>query len=391
MGMPETIKNKLRAPDEKPNAPALDPNGKKGKSPIPVTMAGLDSHKITGVLKLYEPMFATALMGAIPPERMIQVTTSIIAENDALKACSTKSIIGAVLSASIIGLDPTPELGLVYFIPRKSKCCLEIGYMGWLNLMYRNPNISHIYAYCVRENDQFEVRLGLEPRIDHVPNLDKPGPLKYVYAVAQLSNGQQVFRYLNQDQVEARRNRSEAKDSKYSPWNDKVLVEEMWGKTAIKVLRKFVPITLESRVATAMAVDGQSVMPEAIDLDKKTVKVTESDISEATVINETQTANGSTPKTNGQTEPPPNEPPNAEKSAHRERFLKALEVHRKRITELKGESYWKDLPGRFGYESFEEVEEAGEEQCLIDLSAISRDLQKAAAQNGGKTEQGSLL
>ena len=88
-----------------------------------------------------------------------------------------------------------------------------------------------------------------------------------------MSNGQQVFRYLNQDQVEARRNRSEAKDSKYSPWNDKVLVEEMWAKTAIKVLRKFVPITLESRVATAMAVDGQSVMPEAIDLDKKTVKV----------------------------------------------------------------------------------------------------------------------
>lgn len=381
MGVAETLKDKMRPNGSGESAASGEPPaaGKKQKSGVPVTMAGMDAHGIERILRLYEPMFANALMGAIPPERIIQVSTNIIAENNDLKTCSTRSIIGAVLSASLVRLDPTPELGLVYFIPRKGKCCFEIGYQGWVALMLRNPNVSHIFAYCVRDTDTFEVRLGLEPDILHVPNLDKPGELKYVYAVARLTNGLHVFRYLNKAQVEARRDRSEAKDSKYSPWNHAVLVEEMWAKVGIKVLRKFIPVDTESKVGTAMALDGRSVTPEVFDLERKAVRIDPREAEEADFTVEPKSGNGD------KKEAAAEGPVKAD-----ERFLKALAVHRKKIIELKGERYWNDLPGQFGLTSFEEVELTGQERMLMDLSRITNELIKSR-QNGKNGEQGSLI
>jgi len=382
MGVAETLKDKMRPNGNGGAATNGDQpaaRSKKEKSAVPVTMVALDARGIERILRLYEPMFANALMGAIPPERVIQISTSIIAESDNLKTCSTRSIVGAVLSASLVRLDPTPELGLVYFIPRKGKCCFEIGYQGWITLMLRNPNVSHIYAYCVRENDTFEVRLGLEPDIIHVPNLDKPGALKYVYAVAHLANGQRVFRYLNQAQVEARRDRSEARESKYSPWNDPVLKEEMWGKVGIKVLRKFIPVDTESKVGTAMALDGRSVTPEVFDLEKKSIRIDTREAEEADFT--VESADEGEGKKAAVSEPPKNGD---------ERYLKALAVHRKKIIELKGERYWNDLPGQFGLERFEEVEPAGQEQMLLDLSRITNELLRTR-QNGKNGEQGSLI
>ncbi|HOT98909.1 MAG TPA: recombinase RecT [bacterium] len=387
MGVAEQLKDKMRPDGSCPAKAEPATSGKKEKSTIPVTLAGMDSHGIERILRLYEPMFANALMGAIPPERIIQISTSIIAESDSLKTCSTRSIIGAVLSASLVRLDPTPELGLVYFIPRKGKCCFEIGYQGWITLMLRNPNVSHIYAYCVREGDKFEVRLGLEPNIIHIPNLDKPGALKYVYAVAHLANGQRVFRYLNQAQVEARKDRSEAKDSKYSPWNDKVLVEEMWGKVGIKVLRKFIPVDLESRVSTANLLDGRIVTPEVFDLEKKSVKLNPMEAEDADFA-DVPNGNGNSDKqaagsaANGQ--PAVSQDGGTGdpgKSVPDERYLKALQVHRKKIIELKGEKFWNDLPGQYGLESFEEVPNAEQERMLMDLSKITNEALRAQQQN----------
>lgn len=396
MGVADQLKDKMR-PEGAGGGPAKadSAGGRKEKSAIPVTLAGMDSHGIERILRLYEPMFASALMGAIPPERIIQISTSIIAESDNLKTCSTRSIIGAVLSASLVRLDPTPELGLVYFIPRKGKCCFEIGYQGWITLMLRNPNVSHIYAYCVREHDKFEVRLGLEPSIIHVPNLDNPGALKYVYAVAHLANGQRVFRYLNQAQVEARKDRSEAKDSKYSPWNDKVLVEEMWGKVGIKVLRKFIPVDLESRVSTANLLDGRVVTPEVFDLDKKSVKI---DPKEAEDVDFTETTkeNGAGGKkaaeasANGQAAEQKGGNGNGAQAEVDERYLKALEVHHQKIVELKGEKYWNDLPGQYGLENFTEVPADEQERMLTDLAKITNEALRAKQRNQ-TGEQGSIL
>jgi recombination protein RecT len=394
-GVAEQLKNKMEPERGKPGSDEPAKKEKKEKNPIPVTFAGMDSQKIEGVLQLYKPMLANVLMGAIPPERMIQISTRIIADNDDLKACSTRSIIGAVLSAALIRLDPTPELGLVSFIPRKGKCCFDIGYQGWVALILRNPAVSHIYAYAVREGDKFEVRLGLEPNIIHVPNLDKPGDLKYVYAVAHLTNGQTLFRYLNKAQVEARRDRSEARDSKYSPWNHPVLREEMWAKTALKVIRKFIPVDPESKVSTALAVDERSIMPEAFDLETKTVKmqgnvddVNFTDVPEGNGNGDKKSGEG--PADGQSATSQENGAGNPGKSAPDERYLKALEVHRQKIIELKGEKFWNDLPGQFGLESFTEVPAADQEQTLLDLSKITNEALRAnqRAQNG---QQGSIL
>ena len=398
MGMAEQLKDKMEPGRDKPGPqePAKKEKKEREKHPIPVTLAGMDSQKIEGVLQLYKPMLANVLMGAIPPERMIQISTRIIADNDNLKACSTRSIIGAVLSAALIRLDPTPELGLVSFIPRKGKCCFDIGYQGWVALILRNPMVSHIYAYTVREGDRFEVQLGLQPNIIHVPNLDKPGELKYVYAVAHLSNGQTLFRYLNKAQVEARRDRSEAKDSKFSPWNHPVLVEEMWAKTALKVIRKFIPVDPESKISTALAVDERSINPDSIDIEAKTVKG-QGPVEDADFTDVTQ-GNGNGDKNHGAGAPANGQPSGSAEKADGdpgkpepdERYLKALQVHRQKIIELKGEQFWNNLPGQFDLESFEEVPSADQEQTLMDLAKITNEALKTKQRNQ-TGEQGSIL
>ena len=81
-----------------------------------------------------------------------------------------------------------------------------------------------------------------------MPNLDERGPLRAVYAVARMKDAERVFVVLGRQEVEKVRKASKAGDS--GPWVS--WEEEMWKKTAIRRLCKYLPLSPEMQRAISL-------------------------------------------------------------------------------------------------------------------------------------------
>ena len=386
------------------------------KALVPKNFIGMNVGSIAGMIEAYRPMMAQVLPQTITPERMIQICASIIAAKPELKGCTAASVLGAIVSASILGLDPTPELQLVYFIPRDNykkseqtwvrECTFMIGAAGWKELILRNGGTAKLSAHVVRENDMFEVVLGDEERLIHKPNLDNPGDLKYVYCTITLDNGQKVFRYLNKQQVYARRDKSTNRDSRTgkikdsSPWAGD-FEEEMWIKTAIRHIRKFIRISPQT--AQAAAIDDKVIDVGAINATTKTFELekiekhnkpdepAESEPAE-TVTADVVDENKQTEQPDKEQPKPPTDQPTQEPSEKQDQpqngnggngygrkkvaFLKTVEVHRQIIEPAFGAEYWKELPGKVGFETFEQVTDSDFDKVLKYLADESTQARK---------------
>ena len=61
-----------------------------------------------------------------------------------------------------------------------------------------------VEAHPIHTNDKFRVRFGLDPVLEHEPNLDAdPGQLRLVYAIAKLREGGVQFEVMTRAQVDA--------------------------------------------------------------------------------------------------------------------------------------------------------------------------------------------
>ena len=234
---------------------------------LPATMKGLKSDGINKLLEVYRAQISLVIPKHIKADRIIQIITTVISRNPKLKECSVASVIGAVLQSAILGLDPTPELGECYFIPRLNnktrefECNFMIGYQGMIQLALNTGEYETIYAYPVYENDKFNYCLGLEPKLEHTPAIDDRGDLTHVYVVWKFKDGGYYFEVLTKDDVYKARDKSESKDSKYSPWQQ--WEPEMWRKTAIRHSWKYVPRAIEKTksMVRAMAADDRVIEP----------------------------------------------------------------------------------------------------------------------------------
>jgi recombinational DNA repair protein RecT len=81
----------------------------------------------------------------------------------------------------------------------------------------------------------------------HVPNKTNPGERKLVYAWAGLGNGGYQMEVLSKDDVMAAKEYSRRSDDRDSPWNRHT--EDMWRKTAIRKLCKYLPLTPDVQAA----------------------------------------------------------------------------------------------------------------------------------------------
>jgi len=413
------IADKAKAAVLKPGDGNGHTNGEK-ETRVAKNFVGMNATGIASMIEAYKPMMMQVLPKTITPERMIQICASIVATKPELKACTAASVLGAIVSASILGLDPTPELQFVYFIPRSNfkktlnayvtECTFTIGAAGWKELIIRNGGTAKMSAYVVRERDHFEITLGDDARLIHKPCLDDAGEMKYVYCIVQLENGEKVFRYLNREQVYARRNKSTNIDKKTgemkdaSPWVGD-FEEEMWIKTAIKHIRKFIRIS--PQVGQAAAIDDKVVDIAAIDMTNKTFdtakieKESKSDGQEpedAKVVSETKKEPEKAPEQKQEPEPDntngknritnndPNELPfdnpaagKVPDSKAKIAFLRTVEVHRGNIEPVMGADYWRELPGKLGLEKFEQATQNDFDRILKALAYESTAAKKEAA------------
>ena len=243
-----------------------------GKAQKPGTMAGLKHTDVSTVLASMSAQVAQALPKHLTPERVIQMASGLIAKNPAIAECTAPSLMGAVMQASVLGFPPVDSLGYCYFVPYNRNIAprgtpakwvkevqFQIGYKGFIELARRSGKIKMVYAEVVREGDEFEHSLGLNPVLEHKPSGQTSGTITHAYGVAHYVDGGYNFIVLSRAEIEGLRQRSPMQKATPSgPWATDYAA--MAKSKAIKQLSKYMPLTLD--YYDQQQTDGATMKPE---------------------------------------------------------------------------------------------------------------------------------
>lgn len=225
------------------------------------------------LLDRQRPEIARALTGtALDPERFTRVALTVIRQNPQLQRCKPESLLGALMTAAQLGLEPGP-LGEAYLVPFGDNVTFIPGYRGLIKLAWQSGQLRHISAHVVYTADVFDYSLGLEPTLVHRPARGSRGDAVYAYAVAQLVNGGTEFVVLTIGEIEALRRRSRAAEK--GPWVTDW--EAMARKTAVRQLIRWLPLsTTVHRAVVAEGTVRTDLDPDAVEtLDGEVVDETD--------------------------------------------------------------------------------------------------------------------
>lgn len=184
------------------------------------------------------------------PEKVVKVVLRCVAMTPQLQQCTMDSVFRAVLMASELGLEVGSALGEAYLVPYKQTCQMIPGYRGLVALARRSGQVDDVYARAVFQGDEFEVSLGTEEYIKHVPKFGERSPngMTYVYAVAKMHGGGNHFDIMTKPEVDAIRGRSPAGRS--GPWVSDYI--EMAKKTIVRRMCKMLPLSVEMAKALTL-------------------------------------------------------------------------------------------------------------------------------------------
>lgn len=212
---------------------------------------------IVPALEAYRPQLEKVLPSHISADRLIRLAVTCYRMTPALTQCDRTSLFGAVMQCAQLGLEPG-VLGEAYIVPFKGRAQLIPGYQGLVKLAYQSGEVRSIWAYSVRERDTFEVELGTEQKVRHIP-LKRPngfpapdeerGEIVGVYAGAELVTGGKVVTMMTIEEIQRVRSRSAAGNA--GPWVTDF--EQMALKTVIRRLFKWLPRSIQVRTALALS------------------------------------------------------------------------------------------------------------------------------------------
>lgn len=245
---------------------------------------------------LTSPATLAQIKAALPrhmtAERMARIALTEMRKTPKLAQCDARTFIGAVIQLSQLGLEPGGILGHAYLIPFENRkkgttdVQIIIGYRGMIDLARRSGQIASLNAVVAREGDQFDVQLGLDAVLRHVPAFDDERPLVYVYAVAIFKDGGRQFEVMTRAQVERVRNASQGYKRAISkneehPWTTHF--EEMAKKTVIRRLFKYLPVSIELQTAVALDEHGDAGLSQMVD-DLGAIDSTSTEIEETKAL-----------------------------------------------------------------------------------------------------------
>ncbi len=170
----------------------------------------------------------------------------IISKNPKLQSCSPASIVGAVITASRLGVSLDPNIKHSYLIPYGKEAKLEISYMGLIDVIYRSTG-ALLEAHMVYKNDEFDYRQGSNPHVEHKPCVfgDK-GELMGCYAISRMPSGDFSVEFLSVEDIEACRKVSKNPNGVWKLW-----FAEMAKKSAIRRLYKRLPKSPQSAMVSS--------------------------------------------------------------------------------------------------------------------------------------------
>ncbi len=154
-----------------------------------------------------------------------------------------QSVINAVTNIAAIGISLNPSKRQAYLVPRDGKICLDISYMGLMDLAMSTGSILWAQAELVYEQDGFALNgFDKPPTHQYNPFAKDRGAIVGVYVVVKTPDGDYLTDCMSKDEIDAIMNRSQSvKSGKSSPW--KTDYGEMAKKTVVKRAYKYWPKT----------------------------------------------------------------------------------------------------------------------------------------------------
>ena len=165
-----------------------------------------------------------------------------------------QSVINAVVNIAAIGISLNPAKKQAYLVPRDGKICLDISYMGLMDLAIDSGSIRWGQAELVYETDTFALNgVDQQPTHQRNPFAKDRGEVVGVYVVVKTADGDFLTDAMSVEEINAIRDRSSAwkayiTKQKSCPW----LTDwgEMAKKTVVKRAYKYWPKT--ERLDTAI-------------------------------------------------------------------------------------------------------------------------------------------
>lgn len=201
---------------------------------------------ITGAIQETRDDFSRVLVDrSISFEREAGFAIQVLQNNDYALGVAMKdkqSVMNAVKNIAAIGISLNPARKQAYLVPRGGKICLDISYIGLIDIAIASGSIMWAQAELVRENDAFTLNgLDRPPTHNFNPFGKDRGEIVGVYVVAKLHNGDYLTTTMSIEDVYSIRNRSESFKKGNGPW--KTDEGEMIKKTVIKRAYKLWPKT----------------------------------------------------------------------------------------------------------------------------------------------------
>ncbi|MBX9404774.1 recombinase RecT [Pseudomonas baetica] len=158
-----------------------------------------------------------------------------------------QSVVNAITNIAAIGISLNPAKKQAYLVPRDGKICLDISYIGLMDLAMSTGAICWAQAELVYSADSFVLNgFDKPPTHQYNPFAKDRGEVIGVYVVVKTAGGDYLTETMSIDDVNAIRDRSSAwkawiSKQKSCPWVTDP--GEMAKKTVVKRGYKFWPKT----------------------------------------------------------------------------------------------------------------------------------------------------
>lgn len=189
-----------------------------------------------------------------------------------------QSVYDAVVNIAAIGISLNPAKKQAYLVPRDNRICLDVSYMGLMDLAMATGSVKWAQAALVHSADTFTLN-GLDKPPTHVfnPFGKERGDVVGVYCTIKTIEGDYLTHTMTYDECTAIRDRSQAWKSFKSgkaktpgPWGTDE--GEMVKKTCVKQAYKYWPKTdrLETAIHHLNTDNGEGL---AVIADEKALQV----------------------------------------------------------------------------------------------------------------------
>jgi len=230
-------------------------------------------------LEKFKPQMALALPKHLTADRMARLAVTAFSTTPKLQECEPKSILGAIMTASTLGLEINVD-GQGFLVPYGRTCTFVPGWKGLVDLVSRSGRAT-VWTGAVFQGDEFDYALGDTPFIRHRPGEENdPDLITHVYAVGRVNGSQHpVIEVWTVGKVKKHRDKYNKQGGKHYSFRD----WEMYArKIPLLQVLKYMPKSIELANAIALSNAVDEGRHATIDGDFVTVSDPDSTVDQST-------------------------------------------------------------------------------------------------------------